>query len=93
MILALALTLAGAASASAEVRYATDPDPFIYNQLSYEHRALSHSDAVFPRSWSGRVATARASAANGGGESFSGATDPDPRMRSQLQREAPGKLW
>ena len=82
--------VAARAATNSGYAYATDPNPFIYNQLGYEHRSLSHSDAVLPRSSRAQiVATSRASAA----PVFSGRWDPDPRIRSQLAREAPSKLW
>ncbi len=53
LALGAALALFGTTSAFAQgvigsPRYATDPDPFVYNRLNQEHLALSHNDAVTP---------------------------------------------
>lgn len=82
VLFALTLTVAGAAPALAQSnRYATDPDPFIYARLPFEHLALSHTDAVLPQtklSNSYVAATARSPLYK---------TDPDPRIRAMLLRE------
>lgn len=53
LILGAALAIVSVAPALAQSaqsgRYATDPDPFIYSQLPYEHRALNYPDAMLPR--------------------------------------------
>lgn len=78
--LGLALSVASVAPAVSQQRYATDPDPFIYSRLGQEHRALSHSDAVLPRTSvdrSARVPTI--------GPAY--ATDPDPFVYNRLNQE------
>ncbi len=82
IVLVLTLTVAGAAPALAQSsRYATDPDPFIYSRLGYEHRALSHEDAVLPRG--ALPKSFHATADRGPGY----ATDPDPFVWGLLGRE------
>ncbi len=96
IILALAVTLASATAASAQARrYATAPTPAGWSQLDYEHWALSHQNETQYRP--GRTQTFARSFASAaplfpGGRSYY-ETDPDPRIRFQLLREAPGKNW
>ncbi|MTW17653.1 hypothetical protein GJ689_15715 [Rhodoplanes serenus] len=70
-------------------RYATDPDPFVYNRLDQEHRALSHSDAV--EAYSARAAATPRSLSAGPtyrtGVTAEYSTDPDPRIRAKLRSE------
>ncbi|CAL8969514.1 hypothetical protein RHODGE_RHODGE_03343 [Rhodoplanes serenus] len=70
-------------------RYATDPDPFIYNRLDQEHLALSHSDAV--EAYSARAAATPRSLSAGpayrAGVTAEYSTDPDPRIRAKLRSE------
>jgi hypothetical protein len=86
LIIGVALTMTAAAPALAQSsgRYATDPDPFVWSQMQKEHLALSHSDAVLPR-----TTLTRADKAQQAGASTSSryATDPDRNIYGQLARE------
>ncbi len=133
ILLALALTAAGASTASAATKYATDPDPFVYNLLGWDHRPMSHMDAIAPQTspalaarapravtpahyatdpdpfiynqlgWDHRAMshmdalapqTSPALAARAPrGWRHVVKTDPDPRIRSELARQAPSMLW
>lgn len=74
------LMVAGTAPSMAQQRYATDPDPFVYSRLDQEHRALSHSSAVLPRSTATRSAPVAVR-----GPAY--ATDPDPFVYNRLGQE------
>jgi hypothetical protein len=81
LLFALALTAAGTAPALAQSsRYATDPDPAVYNTLAREHmNTFNHNDAVLPRTSAVRVAASSNSSRY--------ATDPDPAIYNTLARE------
>lgn len=74
------LMIAGVVPSMAQQRYATDPDPFVYSRLGQEHRALSHSSAVLPR-----TSAPKGSARTAGGAAY--ATDPDIAIYSRLNQE------
>lgn len=84
VLLAFAFTAALAAPALAQSRstqYATDPDPAVHSQLNKEHQALSHTDAVLPRT---KLAKGQ-KLPRERGPAY--ATDPDPRIWGYLGRE------
>ncbi|WP_146604406.1 hypothetical protein [Rhodoplanes roseus] len=76
----VAMMISGTVPSMAQQRYATDPDPFVYSRLDQEHRALSHSSAVLPRSTATRSAPVAVR-----GPAY--ATDPDPFVYNRLDQE------